>query len=265
MEKIFPKKAIKKNIPMRKNIVAGNWKMNCDMAQTQILIEALERELPAQLNCEVMIAPSAPFLFQAFNLTKGLPITVVAQNVCAHESGAHTGETSVSMLQSLGVQTVIIGHSERRDTYGETDELLQAKVLAAVEKGMRVIFCCGEHLDVRKAGNENAVVTEQVRKALFNLSKEQMSQVVIAYEPVWAIGTGETASPEQAQDMHAAIRSFVASHYGDAVAQNTSILYGGSVKDSNAAELFAKPDVDGGLVGGASLDAVNFAGIIKAF
>lgn len=250
---------------MRKNIVAGNWKMNCDMAQTQILIEALERELPAQLNCEVIIAPSTPFLFQAFNLTKGLPIEVVAQNASQHDSGAHTGETSLDMLQSLGVKTVIIGHSERRDSYGENDAIIKAKVKAVIKKGMRVIFCCGEHLETRKAGNHITAVTAQVTKALFECTPAQMAQVVIAYEPVWAIGTGETASPEQAQDMHAAIRSHVASHFGNDIAQQTSILYGGSVKDSNAAELFAKPDVDGGLVGGASLDAANFAGIIKAF
>ncbi|MDP5077795.1 MAG: triose-phosphate isomerase [Nonlabens sp.] len=250
---------------MRKNIVAGNWKMNCDMAQTQILIEALERVMPAQVNCEVMIAPSTPFLFQAFNLTKGLPIEVVAQNASAHESGAHTGETSLDMLASLGIKTVIIGHSERRDSYGENDAIIKAKVHAVIAKDMRVIFCCGEHLETRKAGNHITAVTQQVEKALFDLTPEQMKQVVVAYEPVWAIGTGETASPEQAQDMHAAIREFIANKFGSEIANETSILYGGSVKDSNAAELFAKPDVDGGLVGGASLDAENFAGIIKAF
>lgn len=250
---------------MRKNIVAGNWKMNCDLAQTQILIEALERQLPYAVNCEVMIAPSTPFLFQAYNLVKNLPIEVVAQNASAYESGAHTGETSLGMLQSLGVNTVIIGHSERRDNYAETDEILKEKVHATVKRGMRVIFCCGEHLETRKAGNQVDVVTAQIEKALFDLTADQMERVVIAYEPVWAIGTGETASPEQAQEMHAAIREFIALKFGEQVAQETSILYGGSVKDSNAAELFAKPDVDGGLVGGASLDAVNFAGIIKAF
>lgn len=250
---------------MRKNIVAGNWKMNCDLAQTQILIEALEQQLPAQINCEVMIAPSAPFLFHAFNLTRESAIEVVAQNASAHDSGAHTGETSLIMLQSLGVQTVILGHSERRDIYSETDALIKDKVHATIEKGMRAIFCCGEQLETRKAGNQVAVVTQQVAKALFDLTASQMAQVVIAYEPVWAIGTGETASPEQAQEMHAAIRSFLGSRYGENVAQQTSILYGGSVKDSNAAELFAKPDVDGGLVGGASLDAANFIGIINAF
>ena len=152
---------------MRKNIVAGNWKMNCDLAQTQILIEALERQLPNVVNCEVMIAPSTPFLFQAYNLVKNVPIEVVAQNASAYESGAHTGETSLGMLQSLGVNTVIIGHSERRDSYAETDEILKEKVHATIKRGMRVIFCCGEHLETRKSGNQVNVVTAQIEKALF--------------------------------------------------------------------------------------------------
>lgn len=239
--------------------------MNCDLSQTGALIEDLLLKIPQNINCEVLIAPSTPFLYHAFNLTKDSNIEVVAQNVCEQASGAYTGETSLAMLQSIGIKSVIIGHSERRDIYGETDDLLKAKVHATVNAGMRAIFCCGEHLDVRKAGNHIETVTAQIEKALFDLTAAQMSQVVIAYEPVWAIGTGETASPEQAQEMHAAIRMFIAGKYGDEVAIDTSILYGGSVKDSNAVELFAKPDVDGGLVGGASLDAANFAGIVKAF
>ncbi|MGJ8684546.1 MAG: triose-phosphate isomerase [Nonlabens sp.] len=250
---------------MRKNIVAGNWKMNCDLPMTQDLIGELRKALKADYNCELMIAPSHPCLYPAFNSTLDTPIEVVAQNVSEQEKGAFTGEVSIDMLQSVGVKTVIIGHSERRDTYGETDELLAAKTKAAVEKGMRVIFCCGEHLEQRKAGNHVSTVTSQIEKGLFQLSASQMEQIVIAYEPVWAIGTGETASPEQAQDMHAEIRSFVQAKYGDMTANHTSILYGGSVKPANAAEIFAKPDVDGGLVGGASLDAASFLAIADAF
>ncbi|WP_438962366.1 triose-phosphate isomerase [Nonlabens sp.] len=250
---------------MRKNIVAGNWKMNCDLPMTQTLISELKKGLQTDYNCEIMIAPSHPCLYPAFNSTLDTPIEVVAQNVSEQEKGAFTGEVSIDMLQSVGVKTVIIGHSERRDSYGETDELLAAKTIAAVEKGMRVIFCCGEHLDVRKAGNHVSVVTSQIEKGLFQLSAAQMEQVVIAYEPVWAIGTGETASPEQAQDMHAAIRSFLKDKYGEMTANHTSILYGGSVKPANAVEIFAKPDVDGGLVGGASLDATSFLAIADAF
>jgi len=250
---------------MRKNIVAGNWKMNCDLPMTQKLIGELKSAMKRDYNCELMIAPSHPCLYPAFNNTLDTSIEVVAQNVCEQEKGAYTGEVSVNILQSIGVKTVIIGHSERRDIYAESDELLASKTKAAIEKGMRVIFCCGEHLEQRKAGNHVSTVTAQIEKGLFQLSNTQMEQVVIAYEPVWAIGTGETASPQQAQDMHADIRAFVQAKYGDVIARNTSILYGGSVKPTNAAEIFAKPDVDGGLVGGASLDATSFLAIADAF
>jgi triosephosphate isomerase len=250
---------------MRKNIVAGNWKMNCDLAQTQGLITDLKVGLVKEFNCELMIAPSHPFLYNAFNSTCDTVIEVVAQNVCEAQSGAYTGEISVDMLDSIGIKTVIIGHSERRDTYGETDELLAAKTKTALEKGMTVIFCCGEHLEERKAGNHFDTVTAQVEKGLFDLTAQQMEKVIVAYEPVWAIGTGETASPEQAQEMHAHLRSFIETKFGSETANNTSILYGGSVKPANAAEIFAKPDVDGGLVGGASLDAQSFLNIANAF
>lgn len=250
---------------MRKNIVAGNWKMNCDLPLTQTLIGELKTSLKTDYNCEIMIAPSHPCLYPAFNSTLDTVIEVVAQNVCEQEKGAYTGEVSIDMLQSVGVKTVIIGHSERRDIYAESDELLAAKTKAAVENGMRVIFCCGEHLEQRKAGNHVKTVTAQIEKGLFQLSVSQMEQIVIAYEPVWAIGTGETASPDQAQDMHADIRAFIQEKYGDMTARQTSILYGGSVKPANAKEIFAKPDVDGGLVGGASLDATSFLAIADAF
>ena len=250
---------------MRKNIVAGNWKMNCDLSQTQRLISDLKTGLVKEFNCELMIAPSHPFLYNAFNSTLDTVIEVVSQNVCEAEKGAYTGEISVDMLQSIGIQTVIIGHSERRDTYGETDELLAAKTKAAIDKGMKVIFCCGEHLEERKAGNHFDTVTAQIEKGLFDLTAKEMENVIVAYEPVWAIGTGETASPEQAQEMHAHLRSFIESKFGKETASTTSILYGGSVKPANAAEIFAKPDVDGGLVGGASLDAQSFLDIANAF
>ncbi len=250
---------------MRKNIVAGNWKMNCDLPMTQNLITDLKTGLITKFDCELMIAPSHPFLYAAFNSTLDTDIETIAQNVCEAENGAYTGEVSVDMLQSVGIQTVIIGHSERRDIYQESDELLAAKTKYAISKGMRVIFCCGEHLEERKAGNYFETVSAQVEKGLFSLTREDMEQVVIAYEPVWAIGTGETASPEQAQEMHAHLRQQLADKYGKETAENTSILYGGSVKPANAREIFSQPDVDGGLVGGASLDAQSFLDIANAF
>ena len=250
---------------MRKNIVAGNWKMNCDLPMTQSLITDLKTGLVQEFNCELMIAPSAPFLYPAFNSTLETPIEVVSQNVCEAEKGAYTGEVSIDMLQSVGVKTVIVGHSERRDIYGESDELLNSKTLACVKKGMRVIFCCGEMLQERKAGNHVDTVADQIKKGLKDVSAEQMEHIVIAYEPVWAIGTGETASPEQAQDMHAEIRKQLEELFNGDVANHTTILYGGSVKPGNAQEIFSQPDVDGGLVGGASLDAQSFLEIANAF
>ncbi|MGB5981635.1 MAG: triose-phosphate isomerase [Nonlabens sp.] len=250
---------------MRKNIVAGNWKMNCDMPMTQSLITDLKTGLLKEFNCELMIAPSHPFLYPAFNSTLETPIEVIAQNTCEAEKGAYTGEVSIDMLQSVGVKTVIIGHSERRDIYGESDSLLNAKTSAALEKGMRVIFCCGEHLEERKSGKHFETVANQITKGLKGLTNTQMEHVVIAYEPVWAIGTGETASPEQAQEMHEAIRKQLEEMFNSDVSQNTSILYGGSVKPANAQEIFSQPDVDGGLVGGASLDAESFLAIANAF
>ncbi|SCX93410.1 triosephosphate isomerase [Nonlabens sp. Hel1_33_55] len=250
---------------MRNNILAGNWKMNCDLPMTQELISNIKKQLPEQLDCEVMIAPSHPFLYAAFNDSLDTPIEVIAQNVSQHENGAFTGEVSIDMLQSVGIKTVILGHSERRDVFLETDKDLAQKTKAAIDKGMRVVFCCGEHLDQRNTGNHFKTVTDQIEKALFDLSSKEWKQIVVAYEPVWAIGTGETASPDQAQEMHHHIRKFIADKYGDKTADKLSILYGGSVKPANAQEIFAQPDVDGGLVGGASLDADSFIAIAKAF
>ncbi|SHJ02746.1 triose-phosphate isomerase [Algibacter luteus] len=249
---------------MRKQIVAGNWKMNNDLAQTEALITALKKQTKTT-DAEVMIAPTATNLWQAYNSLKDSKIEVIAQNMHFAENGAYTGEISASMLKSIGINTVILGHSERREYFNETDELLAKKVDAALAKGMRVIFCFGEELADRKAGKEETVVGNQIKNALFHLNAAAFQNIILAYEPVWAIGTGETASPEQAQDMHAFIRKTLADKYGNDIAEEVSILYGGSVKPANAEEIFSKPDVDGGLIGGASLNADDFFAIVNAF
>lgn len=249
---------------MRKQIVAGNWKMNNDLVQTETLITDLKGQQKTT-DAEVMIAPTATNLWEAYNSLKGSGIEVIAQNMHFAENGAYTGEVSASMLKSVGVETVILGHSERREYFNETDEMLAKKVDTALANDMRVIFCFGEELADRKAGNEEAVVGNQIKNALFHLEASAFENIVLAYEPVWAIGTGETASPEQAQDMHAFIRKTLADKYGNDVADSVSILYGGSVKPANAEEIFSKPDVDGGLIGGASLKAEDFFAIVNAF
>mgnify|MGYP003630228458 CR=1 FL=1 len=249
---------------MRKNIVAGNWKMNNDLPQTEELITELLKQNQTS-DAEVMIAPTFTNLWQAFESLRQESIEVIAQNMHFAENGAYTGEISASMLKSIGIQTVILGHSERRAYYNETDESLAKKVDAALAHNMRIIFCFGEELADRKAGNEEAVVSSQIKNALFHLGADAFKHIVLAYEPVWAIGTGETASPEQAQDMHAFIRKTLADKYGNDVADSVSILYGGSVKPANAKEIFGKPDVDGGLIGGAALKAEDFYAIVNAF
>ncbi|MFD2914912.1 triose-phosphate isomerase [Psychroserpens luteus] len=249
---------------MRKHIVAGNWKMNNDLAQTETLISELKKQIKTS-DAEVMIAPSFTNLWHTFEATRNDDIEVVAQNMHFAENGAYTGEVSASMLKSVGIQTVILGHSERRAYYNETDESLAKKVDAALAHDMRIIFCFGEELADRKAGNEESVVESQIKNALFHLEALTFKNIVLAYEPVWAIGTGETASPEQAQDMHAFIRKTLESKYGNVVADDMTILYGGSVKPANAKEIFGKPDVDGGLIGGAALKAEDFYAIVNAF
>ena len=249
---------------MRKHIVAGNWKMNNDLAQTETLITELKSQQKTS-DAEVMVAPSFTNLWPVFQALKNSPIDVVAQNMHFSEAGAYTGEVSASMLKSIGVSTVILGHSERRAYFNETDELLAKKVDTALKNEMRVIFCFGEELSDRKSGNHENVVESQIKNALFHLEASAFKNIILAYEPVWAIGTGETASPEQAQDMHAFIRKTIDSKYGVDVAQDVSILYGGSVKPNNATEIFSKPDVDGGLIGGASLNAADFFAIVNAF
>jgi triosephosphate isomerase len=249
---------------MRKNIVAGNWKLNNDLSQTAALISDLKEQTKTS-NAEVMIAPSFTNLWHAFEATRQDEIEVVAQNMHFAENGAYTGEVNASMLKSIGIQTVILGHSERRAYYNETDASLAKKVDAALANDMRIIFCFGEELADRKAGKEEDVVESQIKNALFHLEGSAFKNIVLAYEPVWAIGTGETASPEQAQDMHKFIRQTLNNTYGSQVAEDMSILYGGSVKPANAKEIFGKPDVDGGLIGGASLKAEDFYAIVNAF
>ena len=250
---------------MRKNIVAGNWKMNYNVEQTQQLINDLKTSLEqVTYSARVLVAPTFVNLSAAVSSTKGTSIEVAAQNVHQAESGAYTGEISADMLQSVGVKTVIIGHSERRTYFEEDDTLLKEKVKTALAKGMEIIFCFGEQLDERKSGNHFSVVESQLKNVLFDLDVNQWKQLVLAYEPVWAIGTGETASPAQAQEMHAFIRNLISKAYGEVVGNSISILYGGSVKPANAEEIFSKADVDGGLIGGASLKSADFTAIVTA-
>lgn len=249
---------------MRKHIVAGNWKMNNGLIQTETLISELKQQTKTS-DAEVMIAPTFTNLWHAFESTRQDDIEVIAQNMHFAENGAYTGEVSAGMLKSIGIKTVILGHSERRAYFNETDDSLAKKVDTALANTIRVIFCFGEELSDRKAGNEEAVVERQIKNALFHLEASAFKHIVLAYEPVWAIGTGETASPEQAQDMHAFIRKTLNSKYGETVADDMTILYGGSVKPNNAKEIFSKPDVDGGLIGGAALNAEDFYAIVNAF
>ncbi|MBC6995345.1 triose-phosphate isomerase [Lewinella lacunae] len=245
-------------------MVAGNWKMNTTPAEGAALAQAVIEHVGTP-GTKVVFGVPAIQLTQIQALTSKAPgFYVAAQNMHQEDSGAYTGEISARMLAAAGVDYVILGHSERRDYFGEDDTLIHAKILKALAAGVQPIYCCGEKLNIRQAGNHEMVVGKQIEQALFTLEAEQMRQVVIAYEPVWAIGTGVTASPEQAQDMHAFIRRMIHNYFGQDVAESTTILYGGSVKPDNAEELFGMPDVDGGLVGGASLDAAGFAAIVKA-
>ena len=248
---------------MRRKIVAGNWKMNNDLAQTTHLISELLGHMP-QTHAEVMIAPAFTNLYHAFEALRESHIEVIAQNIHHKDSGAYTGEVSAAMLKSVGIETVITGHSERRAYFNEDDALLAEKTTAALQHHMDVIFCFGEALGDRKAGDHFNLVEGQLKNALFQFSAENWQHIILAYEPVWAIGTGETATPEQVQEMHRFIRKTIAEKYGTEMAGNVTILYGGSVKPANAREIFARPDVDGGLIGGASLKAEDFMAIVKA-
>lgn len=249
---------------MRTQIVAGNWKMNNNLPETEVLISNLKRQTKTS-QAKVMVAPTFVNLYHAYEALRGFDIEVIAQNMHFADNGAFTGEVSASMLESVGVKTVILGHSERRAYFNETDEDLAKKVDAALKNNMKVIFCFGEELADRKSGNHEKVVESKIKNALFHLPDDAWKSIVLAYEPVWAIGTGETATPEQAQEMHAFIRKTIEEVYGSDIANNVSILYGGSVKPNNAKDIFSKPDVDGGLIGGASLNAEDFFKIVNAF
>jgi len=249
---------------MRQNIVAGNWKMNKNAEQTEDLLNALIDKLPQDKAVEIIVAPTFINLASAVEHLQFTNIGVAAQNMHQDESGAFTGEISADMLKSIGVNTVILGHSERRAIFHETDAIIAAKVDKALQHQMRVIFCFGEELKDRQNNQHFNVVENQLRDGLFHLDKSAWESIVLAYEPVWAIGTGETASPEQAQEMHEFIRETIRKTYGSDIADDVSILYGGSVKPDNAKEIFSKPDVDGGLIGGAALKAEDFAAIVSA-
>ena len=251
---------------MRKQIAAANWKMNLSHHEAENLLDqilATEHHLSAH-QAAIFAVPAIyiPLAIQKLNGKEN--VFVAAQNCHQKTNGAFTGEISASMLASIGVQYIILGHSERREYFAESDQLLAEKTEAVLAIGSTPIFCCGEPLEIREAGTQNSFVEAQLKNALFQLSADQIVKVVIAYEPIWAIGTGKTASSEQAQEIHAYIRSVFAAHYGQPIADQISILYGGSVKATNAKEIFSQPDVDGGLVGGASLIATEFAAIINA-
>jgi len=249
---------------MRKKIVAGNWKMNTTLEEGVGLAKDVNEALKhAEVECDVVIC--VPFTHLAsVNAVIDTKLGL-GENCADHKSGAYTGEVSASMVASTGATYVILGHSERRQYYGETAETLKEKVALALDNNLTPIFCIGEVLEQRENGSYLDVVKSQIEDALFGLSAAEFSKLILAYEPVWAIGTGKTATDDQAQEMHAHIRSVIAGKYGKEIADNTSILYGGSCKPSNARALFAKPDVDGGLIGGASLDAESFMGIVTAF
>lgn len=253
---------------MRAKIVAGNWKMNKNYLEAQQLASEVANMVNDEVisDVKVIIAPPSPFLIPVKKLTEtASKIFVAAQNCSEHESGAYTGEISPSMLKSAGCEYVIIGHSERRQYFNETNAQLAKKVDIVLQHEMTPIFCCGEPLEIRQSAKHEEYVCQQITESLFHMNTVGISKTVIAYEPIWAIGTGETASSQQAQDMHYAIRKHIESHYGEGVAQSLSILYGGSCNPGNAAELFAQPDVDGGLIGGASLKSRDFTDIIKSF
>ena len=251
---------------MRRKIVAGNWKMNTTVAEGVALAKEIAEnmnQVPADV--QLVVAPPFVHLTSVGEAIKGSKIALSAQNCANQPKGAYTGEVAANMLAGIGCQFVILGHSERRQYYGETDAKLVEKVKLALEAGLKVILCVGENLDEREAGRHFAVVEEQTVNVLYQFSADDMKNIVVAYEPVWAIGTGKTATAEQAEEIHAHIRKVLAAKFGAQVADDTTILYGGSCKPSNAKELFAQPDIDGGLIGGAALKADDFIGIALSF
>ncbi|MFV0289882.1 MAG: triose-phosphate isomerase [Mangrovibacterium sp.] len=252
---------------MRKKVVAGNWKCNTSIQEGVELAKAVNNLVLSTGDKNVIVVLGTPFthITKVIDNVDTSRVGVAAQNCAAEASGAFTGEVSASMVKSTGAQYVILGHSERREYYAETSAILNKKVALTLENGLTPIYCCGEALDIREAGNQKEYVINQLKETIFNLPAEDFKKVIIAYEPIWAIGTGKTATTEQAQEMHKDIRDAIAAQYGSAVANEISILYGGSCKPSNAPEIFASADVDGGLIGGASLKAEDFIGIINAF
>jgi triosephosphate isomerase len=251
---------------MRKQIAAANWKMNLTLEQgTTLVNDIINASLTLDKDHLVVFGVPFPYLSSVKQqLADRENIFVAAQNLYSKKSGAYTGEVSAEILHSIGTDYVIIGHSERREYFNESNDMLAEKLNLAFEYGLKAIFCCGEALEIREAGTQNSFVETQIKESLFHLTAEQMTGFVIAYEPIWAIGTGKTASSEQAQEIQLHIRNVIAAQYGDSIAQSVSILYGGSVKASNAKEIFGQPDVDGGLVGGASLVATEFTAIINS-
>lgn len=251
---------------MRKKIVAGNWKMNMNLAEGLKFAGSIDKYFKENPSEKVQVILCTPFIHLAgvSEIVKHGRVALGAQNCASEASGAYTGEVSAYMIKSTGAEYVILGHSERRSYYHEDDKLINKKTLLAINSGLKVIFCCGEVLKEREDAKHFLIVRRQLEEGLFTLSEEQMNSIIIAYEPVWAIGTGLTASPDQAQEMHQYIRGQVKEKYGNDCAKKLPILYGGSCKPSNAAELFSKADVDGGLIGGASLKKEDFAGIVEA-
>ena len=249
---------------MRKKIVAGNWKCNTTLQEGVALAKEVNSIVKTS---DVQVILGTPFihLTEVVKLVDNKAIAVAAQNCAAEPKGAFTGEVSAAMVKSTGAQYVILGHSERRGYYGETSEILNKKLALALENGLTPIYCCGEALEVREAGKQNEFVINQLNETIFKLSADDFKKLVIAYEPIWAIGTGKTATSEQAEDMLKTIREAIAAKYGKAIADETSILYGGSCNAKNAKELFAKPNIDGGLIGGASLKAEDFNTIVMSF
>lgn len=252
---------------MKKKIVAGNWKCNTNLQEGVDLAQAVNNAVAKEGASDVVVVLGVPFthLTKVVEVVDNNRIGVAAQNCAAEPKGAYTGEVSAAMVKSTGAGYVILGHSERREYYGENSEVLNKKLALALENGLTPIYCCGEPLEVREAGTQNDYVKKQLDETIFKLSVDEFKKLIIAYEPIWAIGTGKTATADQAQEIHAYIRSIIAAKYSNEVADEISILYGGSAKPDNAKELFANKDVDGGLIGGASLKAQDFLGIINGF
>lgn len=249
---------------MRKKVIAGNWKMNKDLNESQSLVSGIISGLGNDTKCDVIVCPPFTSLSEVYSLVKNTPVKLGAQNMYFEDSGAYTGEISPLMLKSVGCEYVILGHSERRNIFGENDETINKKIKKAFEKELKVIFCIGESLEQRESGVTNKIVGNQIINGLDGIDEQSMKNIIIAYEPIWAIGTGKTATPEQAQEVHAFIRKLISEKFSTQTAENIVIQYGGSVKPDNAATLLSQPDIDGALVGGACLKADSFLSIIAS-